>query len=285
MMRLNNLSMGPAPGPHAIFYKSQWDTVGPAVCRFVKEVLMGNSSVESINRTFLVLIPKVEKPESLNQMRPISLCNVSYKIITKIIANRLKVLLPKLIAPTQCSFIPGRHITDNVVIAQEIIHTMRSKKGNKGYMAIKVDLEKAYDRLNWNFVRETLKETGIPDHLVDIIMQCISSCSMQVLWNGEATDAFSPTRGGEPRFFLISFHFFPMHGEPYRIQSSRSELEAWAEMAPKSPISFLQMTLCFLRKPRWIKSKLSMSVLTDFASAQGRRLAKPRLKFIAQKCL
>jgi hypothetical protein len=127
--------------------------VGPAVCNYIREVLDGWSSVAEINQTFLVLIPKVAKPESVLQFRPISLCNVNFKILTKVIVSRLKPMIPNMASKHQSSFISGRHITDTIVVAQEIIHSMRSMKGKKGFMAIKVDLEKAYDCLRWDFIR------------------------------------------------------------------------------------------------------------------------------------
>ena len=90
------------------------------------------------------------------QFRPIGLCNVIYKLISKCIVNKLKGVLPDLISPAQSSFVPGRQITDNVILMQEAIHSMRRKKGATGWMAIKLDLEKAYDRLRWDFIHDTL---------------------------------------------------------------------------------------------------------------------------------
>ncbi|KAH9783694.1 reverse transcriptase domain-containing protein [Citrus sinensis] len=127
--------------------------------------------------------------------RPISLCNVAYKTITKLLANRLQSILPSLIGPHQTSFVPGRHITENIVIAQEVVHSMRKKTGSTGFMAIKVDLEKAYNRLSWEFISDTLREARIPSDLIQVIMACITSVTMRVLWNGEATDEFSPSQG------------------------------------------------------------------------------------------
>lgn len=95
-----------------------------------------------------MLIPKIDHPEELKVFRPISLCNVSFKILTKALANRLRIVMGYLTKPNQCSFIPGRQSSGNIIIAQEVIHSMRTRKSGKGCLAIKVDMEKAYDRLD-----------------------------------------------------------------------------------------------------------------------------------------
>ena len=102
----------------------------------------------------------------MKMFRPISLCTVAYKTVTKIIANRLQLLLPNLIGPNQTSFVPGRHIVDNIVVAQEVVHSMRRKTRRKGFMAIKVDLEKAYDRLWWDFIHDIRKDVGLPQEFI-----------------------------------------------------------------------------------------------------------------------
>ena len=124
-----------------------------------------------------------------------------YKAVTKIVANRLKPLLDHIISPNQCSFIPGRLSSDNIIIAQEVIHSMRNMKGKKGFMAIKIDLEKAYDCLRWSFMIDCLQELRLPDWLLRIVEACISSSSMQLLWNGSKSDVFNSSRGirqGDP---------------------------------------------------------------------------------------
>ena len=153
-----------APGPNgfqAFFYQKYWDLTGNKLTHVALEVLDGKPLPRDLNDTFLVLIPKIENLHFVSQLRPIGLCNVAYKVITKAIVNRLKPILNKVIAPTQTSFVPNRKITDNAVIVQEMLHSMRRKKGSKGTMAIKINLERAYDRLRWQFIRESLTDLGL----------------------------------------------------------------------------------------------------------------------------
>ena len=193
-----------APGPdgfHAVFFQRFWHLVGADVNDTVLNILVGNELPQLLNDTFITLIPKVPNPERVQQLRPIGLCNVVYKLVTKCIVNRLKRVLPLLISPMQSSFIPGRQITDNIIVMQELLHTMRRKSGTKGWMAIKLDLEKAYDRLRWSFIRETLDLMHLPSSLVNVIMNCVTSSSFRILWNGEPTEPFKPSRGvrqGDP---------------------------------------------------------------------------------------
>lgn len=193
-----------APGPdglHAHFFQSQWSRIGTKVCQLIRDIWKEPHRLGKINHTHIILIPKVDNPTSLKEFRPISLCNVSFKIITKIITSRLKNIMPYIIRPQQCSFIQGRQGSDNTIIAQEAIHTMRQCRRTKSYVAIKVDMEKAYDRLDWGFLQDTLLKLGIQDHLIKLIMACTSLTEMKVLWNGEESAPFHPSRGvrqGDP---------------------------------------------------------------------------------------
>nr|XP_028948098.1 uncharacterized protein LOC114820924 [Malus domestica] len=156
---------------------------------------------DGLGSTLITLVPKVDGPQDISQFRPISLCSTLYKVVTKILVNRLKPIMKSVIIPNQVSFIPGRHITDNIIIAQEVLHTFSITRGARGYMAWKIYLSKAYDRLRWDFIREVLVEVGIDDLTVKLIMDCVSKVDYKIVVNGECSTSFRPKRGvrqGDP---------------------------------------------------------------------------------------
>ena len=132
----------------------------------------------------MVRIPKIQGPETIGNYRPISLCNTMYKIITKITVAKIRLMLDKIVSSVQSTFVPGRKGVNNAIIVQEIIHTISKRKGRVGYMEIKVDLEKAYDKLEWSFIQETLLKANLHRGLVDLIMNCVSSTTISMLFNG-----------------------------------------------------------------------------------------------------
>ena len=175
--------------------------VGDSIKREVKQIFIVNKVPDFLNRTNIVLIPKIAGPETLSNYRPISLCNSIYKIVSKIIVARLRPHLDKLISPLQSAFVPGRRSVDNAIVIQELIHTISKKKGKVGLMAVKVDLEKAYDKLEWGFIREVLINANFPHDLVSLVMSCVSSMSTSILFNGGNVDPIFPSRGirqGDP---------------------------------------------------------------------------------------
>ena len=122
-------------------------------------------------------------------------------------------LLPSLISPMQTTFIEGRMGTDNVIIAQELIYSLRKRKGRTGFMVVKIDLEKAYDRLEWSFIKMVLEHFGFPEMLINLIMCCVSTTTTSILFNGGKLDSFQPSRGirqGDPispYLFLLCMEF------------------------------------------------------------------------------
>ena len=144
-----------APGPdglHVGFFQRFWLTVRDSVVEEVMKAFEKKRVSQYLNETHIVLIPKIQGPEVLGNYRLISLCNTVYKIITKVIMARLRPHLKKLVSPYQAAFVPGRRGVDNTIIIQELIHSIGRVKGKKGYMAIKIDLEKAYDKLEWGLL-------------------------------------------------------------------------------------------------------------------------------------
>lgn len=147
------------------------------------------------------LIPSVDNPDTPNDYRPISLCNVSYKMVSKLLVNRIKPLLQKIISPEQSAFIQGRNIMDNVLLMQEILHSMGKHGMGANHFAIKLDMEKAYDRMRWDFIETVLLRFGFCRRFVGWIMGCIAGPTFSILVNGSSTDWFSSTRGlrqGDP---------------------------------------------------------------------------------------
>lgn len=173
-----------APGPDGfqpVFYQDCWDVVGESVNKFVLDFFETRQLPPKIKDALVVPIPKIGKPEKISQFRPISLCNVLFKTITKTMVNRLKKVMPKLIGPAQASFIPGRLSVDNIVVVQEAVHSMRRKKGRKCWMLLKLDLEKAYARIRWGFLEDSLKSAGLPKIWTKWIMTCVTGPSMNLL--------------------------------------------------------------------------------------------------------
>ncbi|TXG48233.1 hypothetical protein EZV62_027527 [Acer yangbiense] len=135
-------------------------------------------------------------PLSPKDFRHISLCSVVHKTVTKVLASRLKNLLPDLISPHQSAFIPGRQIFDNVLVAFELLHSIaHPKKGKIGMTALKLDMSKAYDRVEWDFLKAVMTKMNFPPSWITLVMDCVSSSSMSFLLNGCPVGNMSPSRG------------------------------------------------------------------------------------------
>jgi hypothetical protein len=149
-----------------------------------------------INDTFIALIPKVVNAGLVSDYCPISFCNVYYKLIAKILANRLKQVLPSIISHHQSVFVPRRLIKDNVLLAYEALHTLNTRMtGKKRYMAIKVDMRKAYDRVEWPFLEVMMRTMGFAERWIDLIITCVKSVTYSVLVNGQPYGKIIPSRG------------------------------------------------------------------------------------------
>ncbi|GLT45020.1 hypothetical protein SLA2020_188860 [Shorea laevis] len=169
------------------FYQQHWDLVANDVCKAVKHFFDNGYMLREMNRTQIVLVPKIRSPEVITHFRPISLCNFSYKIISKLLANRLKGYLDRLISPFQSAFILGRSIQDNIMIAHEAFHGLKLKKtGVNGFLALKLDIRKAYDSVDWSCLEHVLHAHGFCEKWIHWIMQCVTTISYTVLVNAVA---------------------------------------------------------------------------------------------------
>ena len=192
-------------GPHrapghdgfsAVFYHQFWEDLKSEIMQEVAELFERGELDRQLNHTNLCLIPKVYPPTGMSQFRPIALCNVSYKIISKILVNRLKRHLGSIIPENQTAFIPGRMITDNILVAYEIFHSFKARKRQaKSYMAIKTDITKAYDRLEWSFLKEIMGRMGFDEKWIRWIMSSVSIVNYSVLINGSPEGHINPARG------------------------------------------------------------------------------------------
>ena len=128
--------------------------------------------------------------------------NVVSWIISKVLANRLKPILPNVISNLQCAFVPGRIIIENTTVAFEMLYRMRNRaKGKKGHMAVKLDISKAYDRVEWEFLQRMMKKIGLPDQWVNLVMESVRTASYSTFINGEPRSLITPTCGikqGDP---------------------------------------------------------------------------------------
>ena len=156
------------------------------------------------HETHIVLIPKTKDPVRVTNYRPISLCNVAYKLASKVVANRMKVVLQEVVGENQSAFVAKRLITDNILVAHEVMnHIGKRRKAICGEMALKLDMSKAYDRVEWECLKQIMLKLGFHGHWVQIVMRCVSSVYYAVKINGKPCGEIRSSRGlrqGDPLF-------------------------------------------------------------------------------------
>jgi hypothetical protein len=256
--------------------------VGEEVCTAITSFLHEGIMDEKINYTNIVLIPKKSNPIAVSDFKPISLCNVIYKLMSKVLANRLKAVLPVIISPNQSAFIPGRLISDNILAAYETLHSMHTCHwGKTGYVAVKLDMSKAYDRVEWGFLDEVMCRMGVHPKWRSLIMQCISTVSFSIPVNGQPSETFKPSRGicqGDP----LSPYLFIICAEALSSLIYQAERTGWLFGVPTSPkrprlshLFFADNSLLFCRAQARDWGRLSQ-LLECYEKASGQQLNKEK---------
>ena len=184
-----------SPGPDGItfrFIKDFWDVMKDGLMRFLVEFHRNGKLTKGINNTFITLIPKVDNPQRLNDFRPISLVGSMYKILAKILANRLRLVIGSVISENQSAFIKGCQILYGIMVANEVVDEARKCKE---LILFKIDFEKAYDSIDWTYLDEVMLKMGFPTLWRKWIKECIGTTTTSLLVNRSPTSEFPFERG------------------------------------------------------------------------------------------
>lgn len=223
-------SSGP-DGYNVEFLRASWSIVGADVVKAVKEFFQNGRLLKDLNRTTIVLIPKSPEAASLGEYRPISCCNIVYKIISKIITNRLKPILKVCISRNQAAFLKGRSLGENVLLASDLIMDYEKSSCSKSSM-LKVDIRKAFDTVSWDFVNKMLAAQGFPPLFRTWIQECITTPSFSIAVNGELA-GFFPGKKGLRQGDSISPYIFIMVMEVLSKLLERSVEQGLIRLHPK----------------------------------------------------
>jgi len=173
--------------------------------RFVSEFHCNGKLTKGINNTFIALIPKVDSPQELNDFRPISLVGSLYKILAKVLANRLRLVIGSVISEMQTTFVKNRQILDGILIPNEMVDDAR--KSQKELLLFKVDFEKAFDSVDWGYLDVVMGIMLFPTLWRKWNKECIGTTSASVLVNGSPTEEF-PMEKGLRQGDSLSLRFF-----------------------------------------------------------------------------
>lgn len=250
---LRSLDSNKAPGPDGLneaFIKKIWDYIRSDFMAIIKTFQATRELLKGINSSFITLIPKIETPVSPGDYKPISLINFLMKVLLKVLANRLSPVLDYLIAENQMAFIKGRNISNSILIANEVAHSIIKEKCPG--VILKLDFAKAFDSIRWEFLEDTLIAFNFPKNWIGWIKAILQSAKPSVLVNGTPTKEFSMRQGlrqGDPLSPLL----FNLVGEMLsRMFFRATECGSFegVSISPNNVISHLQFaddTLLFIK--------------------------------------
>lgn len=199
---VTGLSKNKASGPDGIpseFLQTYWHSLKEEIMHMMRGFWENQLHLNDFNKANIVMLPKGENPTTAKEFRPISIINIIPKLISKVLANRLRLLLPKLISPNQTAFMHGRQISENFLVTREILHHIQFSK--KPAVFMKIDFAKAFDSIEWEFLIEVMKARGFPQKWINWIEVLLKTASSRVIITGQMSDFFSHKRGlrqGDP---------------------------------------------------------------------------------------
>lgn len=198
-----SMAKNKSPGPDgftAEFFVAAWQIIGKDVEKAILHFFNTGSMPRIIHSTAISLVPKVQNPSVMSDFRPISCCNVLYKCISNMLAQRLKLILQDIISPFQSAFLPKRRMGDNIMLVQALCKDYHLHTGPPR-CAIKVDIHKAFDSLSWNFLFSAMQRMNFPKIFIDWVYNCITTAMFSVKVNGSLEGFFkgaSGLRQGDP---------------------------------------------------------------------------------------
>lgn len=277
------MSLGPhkAAGPdgfNAHLLQQYWDVFGALVCEEVSKFFITGVMPSSIAKSNLILIPKVKDPCQVGDYRPISVCNVIYKIISKILTTRLKPYIARCVSSSQSAFIPGREIFENVILIREVLHSFKSSSYSCPDFCLKVDLSKAFDRMDWDYLQSILPLYGVPSRMIAWIMACVRSSEFSIILNGASSGgSFKPSCGLRQGCSLSPYLFILGMDLLFRSLESMVNvgLIQGVRMAPScQPITNILYAddLLLLGKAQLQEAHLVKQALQAFAAVSGQRI-------------
>ncbi|KAF7803052.1 reverse transcriptase [Senna tora] len=266
-----------APGKdgfHVIFFQKSWDIIQHSLFNEINKVFSSSSIPKEWGETLISLIPKIDNASKPSQLRPIGLCSSHYKILAKILANRLKPFLPNLISPFQGAFQKEKHTSDLFISAHEIMHSMNKSQSKNGWLILKIDLHKAFDTISWSFINSMLSRFNFPSAFINLISSCISSVDYTLLFNGKLSNNFSPKRGirqGDPLspyIFILAMEYLN-HQILEAISQNQWSPFSFRNSNIKFSHFFFADDILLFSKATVANSLIIKDILTDFSNVSS----------------
>ncbi|XP_043696713.1 uncharacterized protein LOC122647354 [Telopea speciosissima] len=275
-----------APGPDGFgagFYKHSWEVIGEELTNAVQWFIANSFMPHSINATFITLVPKYGDVSTFAGFWPIALCNLLYKIITKIPSNRIQHVIGSVVSHNQSAFIKGRSIVDNILVCHDIVRGIE-QKATSPTAVLKVDLHKAYDSLSRKFLFDVMGRMGFSDKFIGWVKACVTTPMFSVLINGSPAGFFGGGRGirqGDP----LSPYLFTLAMEAFSGIMRRLEIDGQIKLLPRcksfhlSHIIFTDDLMIFVKGNRDSISA-SLGRLDEFAALSGLQLNRSKSSII-----